>query len=206
MAVQDECESKDTSTNDDSADCCDSSSLFDMTVVRDRFHEAYSSGDAAGVRLRHYIDGYTELQKFMDLLGPLFSFVSKDVSDKLGLLERLHSGPNRVHYETVESMISYEVQNDVRKWKRESGTRTLLRLHRPLLFINNFMQGVPRQEEHQGLSSLACEVYRSTLAQHHPFLIRQAVSVAMWTVRICAFYGFWGKLSERIRIWKVRAG
>merc|ERR1712215_435966 len=88
--------------------------------------------------LQGYIAGNKEVYKFLALLGSVFGWVGSDVYAKITTLEKYLAGDNKEHYQTIKSMIDYEVKNDLIKTKKRddpSGSRTLLRLHRALEFI-----------------------------------------------------------------------
>ena len=117
------------------------------------------------------------------MLGGIFGFVVSDVRDKIAILEHYltQNNENRQYYETVQLMINYEVSNDITvvKGKPPSASRTLLRLHRALEFIIIFLVDLKKASDSDRLGPLASQVYYATLAKHHMWIIRKAVSFAL---------------------------
>ncbi|TNN12458.1 Ceramide-1-phosphate transfer protein isoform 1 [Schistosoma japonicum] len=106
--------------------------------------KACINGDS--VLLPEYCEAYTEVSKLLMYFGNLFYFVTSDVSHKISELRALYAA-DTVNYKSVEQMVFYEEkQNEhlpVKKW-RCTGCRTLLRLHRALLFVIDLMLEVCR--------------------------------------------------------------
>lgn len=124
--------------------------------------------------------------RFFHSLGSIFLFVTSDLENKIGLLENYRSvernGCNP-SYLTIQSTIEYETkENLLRDSKRQSGARTILRLHRALEFLSAMMRGVSRLEEDYETATAAREAYTNTLAKHHPWTIRTIASFAMRTL------------------------
>ena len=87
---------------------------------------------------------YEELFKFLNLLGTVFGWVASDIDAKMEILRGLKNGEQSEKYLTVQSMIQYEVDNNLIKYKAKdssTGTRNLLRLHRALEYIAAFLDG-----------------------------------------------------------------
>ena len=122
--------------------------------------------------------------RFFNMFGTLFSFVTKDVQSKITILHSYakdeHIGTN---YITIQSMIEFEKsRNLLRDQKRPSGARTLLRLHRALEFISQFLHEVTKIEDDISTVSPARNAYNRTLAQYHPWYIRKSVQVATYAL------------------------
>ena len=121
--------------------------------------------------------------RLLKLLGTVFSFVNSDVVEKIGILKDYRSSELRDEYETIQSMIEYEVKTKTTNNKtKPSGSRTLLRLHRALDFITDFMKNIKEADEHAKLSGIGSQSYDKTLAKHHPWLIRKGVHIAVYTL------------------------
>ena len=91
----------------------------------------------------------------------------------------------RDNYVSVNSMIDFEAsKNLVRSvhGNLPSGSRTLLRLHRAMLFLIHFFRRVSNAGVTDELSQLALESYNDTLAQHHNCAIRNVVKLALLTL------------------------
>ena len=62
------------------------------------------------------------------------------------------------------------------------GSRTLLRLHRALSFTMLFLERLAESSNQEKASSIASSAYAETLAKFHPWLIRKAANLAMYTL------------------------
>lgn len=72
-------------------------------------------------------------------MGSVFSFVSSDLKQKIGILTELKNKDTQ-NYTTVKSMIEYERENKlIDKVDFVNGARTLLRLHRGLGIMRFFI-------------------------------------------------------------------
>lgn len=154
---------------------------FSLQKVLETFRSCLSENKE--VYIKYYIAGWQELVSFMNSLGNVFSFISKDVVSKIQIIENLLMGENGSHYVTVQSMVKYELENDlVDITKRgnypESGCRTLLRLHRALRWLELFLDSLRTSKDDSKTSVMCSDAYNESLAQHHPWLIRKAVGVA----------------------------
>lgn len=115
-------------------------------------------------------------------MGSVFSFVSSDLKQKIEILIEL-SGKDEQNYTTVKSMIEYEKENKLlEKADYVNGARTLLRLHRGLDFIREFLRQLGDLSDGEKTSSCCQDAYNKTLAKHHPWVIRKAAVVAMYTM------------------------
>ena len=126
------------------------------------------------------------MNRFFHLLGAVFTFVANDVKSKIEILEK-YSKCSEIgtHYTTVQKMIEYEKTNNLLELdysKRPSGSRTLLRLHRALEFVSQFMLEVSRLEDDKGTADVARDCYKKTLSKYHPWIIRKSASLAMYTL------------------------
>merc|ERR1719273_276981 len=129
-----------------------------------------------------YILGYEELYKFLNLLGTVFGWVASDVYAKMEILRGHRKGADGIKYETVQSMLTHEVETSMIKPKaRDSstGTRNLLRLHRALEYINAFLEGVPDLAANDKCCSMSQEAYKKTLMKFHPWVVQKAALMAM---------------------------
>ncbi|KPP64629.1 hypothetical protein Z043_117007 [Scleropages formosus] len=87
-------------------------------------------------------------------------------------------------YRSVRSMIKAELHLGLVNFQEQtdSGCRTLLRLHRALLWLQLFLQKLGESptpgDRLQSPSELCREAYRETLAQHHSWLVRRAAEMA----------------------------
>ncbi|XP_026188526.1 ceramide-1-phosphate transfer protein [Mastacembelus armatus] len=154
---------------------------FCLREVLDTFRLSLS--EKKEVYLEHYVAGWRGLVKFLNSLGSVFSFISKDAVNKIQILVSYLNGENGSQYVTVQSMVKYELENDfVDQTKRgshpESGCRTLLRLHRALRWLELFLERLRTSTEDSKTSVMCAEAYNESLAQYHPWVIRKAAGMA----------------------------
>lgn len=92
-------------------------------------------------------------------MGRLFSFVADDVKEKTQILTEHQQSAVGDRYQTAASMISYELHEvrilDDQKQKFRNGSRTLLRLHRALLFIVKFIDAIKNPKDSDKMAPLA---------------------------------------------------
>ncbi|XP_054481930.1 glycolipid transfer protein domain-containing protein 2 [Anoplopoma fimbria] len=86
-------------------------------------------------------------------------------------------------YHSVRSMIWVELNRGLVDFhhQTESGCRTLLRLHRALLWLKLFLEKLaetPVAGRLRSPSELCREAYQSTLANHHTWFVRRAAELA----------------------------
>ncbi|XP_033335795.2 ceramide-1-phosphate transfer protein [Megalopta genalis] len=155
-------------------------SFFDLRLVHDHFDRAMIEDD--DIDLKAYLEAYHELYKFFQLMGSVFSFVSSDLKQKIEILTEFMSKDEQ-NYITVKSMILYEKENNIlNKGDYTNGARTLLRLHRGLDFIREFLRQLGDLSDTDKTSTSCQDAYGKTLAKHHPWMIRKAAVVAMYTM------------------------
>merc|ERR1719517_224028 len=152
---------------------------FSLVFLADRFRKCQED---EGVTVQEYISGYKELYKFLCLMGTVFGWVGSDVYNKVVLLEKYLASDKKEHYRTVKSMIEYEVENNLIKTKKKddpSGSRTLLRLHRALEYIAEFLGHLEALEDETYLGQVSKDAYEKTLMKYHPWIVQKAAKLAM---------------------------
>lgn len=154
---------------------------FSLQEVLDTFKLCLS--EEKDVYLEHYVAGWRGLVKFLNSLGSVFGFISKDAVNKIKILVGHQDGENGSHYVTFQSMVKYELDNGlVDLTKRgnhpESGCRTLLRLHRALRWLELFLERLRTSNEDGKTSVMCADAYNESLAQHHPWVVRKAAGMA----------------------------
>lgn len=99
--------------------------------------------------------------------------------------EKSDSGTSQYtgEYHSVRSMIRVELKRGLVDFQRQtdSGCRTILRLHRALLWLKLFLQKLaesPPGGRLRSPSDLCREAYQSTLAVHHTWFVRRAAELA----------------------------
>eukprot|EP00128_Syssomonas_multiformis_P012235 Colp12_sorted_trinity150504_noHs@2569 len=131
---------------------------------------------------QEYIVAYHELIKFFDGLGKVFGFITSDVTSKLAKLEE-HEIQGKKH-PTLQQLVEGEVAEGLvsKTSKNDSCTRHLLRLHRALEFIIEFLLRLKDCDNDAAMSKESNDAYTKTLSKHHPWLIRKSVGVALYTL------------------------
>uniref|UniRef100_A0A8D0HHP3 Ceramide-1-phosphate transfer protein n=1 Tax=Sphenodon punctatus TaxID=8508 RepID=A0A8D0HHP3_SPHPU len=130
-----------------------------------------------------YIEGWKGLVRFLNSLGTIFSFVSKDAVTKIQIMENFRSGGQQEKYLTVQSMVTYELASGLVDLKNRSehpnsGCRTILRLHRALHWLQLFLEALRTSQEDSKTSVLCTDSYNASLANYHPWIIRKAATLA----------------------------
>jgi len=124
--------------------------------------------------------------RFFSVMGTIFSFVTSDVHSKLAILQHHLDSKAGEHYVTVEKMIQYEVASGMTEQAgvQPSGSRTLLRLHRALEFLILLFCELAKSsaDSAESFSTVVGRAYSTTLANHHPWVVRSAVTVALYAV------------------------
>ncbi|XP_038165088.1 ceramide-1-phosphate transfer protein [Cyprinodon tularosa] len=161
------------------------SQKFSLQQVLDSFKLCLSPHK--DVYLEHYVSGWRGLVKFLNSLGSIFGFISKDAVSKIQILVNFMKGESGSEYVTVQSMVKYELNNqlvdvDKKGIYPESGCRTLLRLHRALRWLELFLDRLRTSSENDKTSVMCREAYNESLANHHPFMIRKAAGMAFLAI------------------------
>ncbi|KAM9335381.1 ceramide-1-phosphate transfer protein-like [Symphorus nematophorus] len=157
--------------------------------------------DEDDVLLEPYLHSWDQLLHFMESLGTMVSFFSQKVKEKVVLIRELslkhsieahgkrgHSGLQTPAsfglksgaYRSVRSMVEAELKAGVVDFSQrtDSGCRTLLRLHRSLLWLKMMLEGLVEGPDADGRyktpGELSRDAYKVALAPHHPWFLRQA--------------------------------
>ncbi|KAH8336861.1 hypothetical protein KR059_006177 [Drosophila kikkawai] len=176
----------------------DSGNCFDILNVSTLFESSLIGED--DVQMDAYLAAYEEIMKFFQLMGSVFSFVSSDVRSKIDILYALRATDTQDvrHFETFKTMLEYEKEEQLLAKKGYvSGSRTLLRLHRGLDFVYEFLNRVQALEDDQKTVDVCKTAYDDTLGKHHSFLIRKGARLAMYAMptrgdllkRVCSDVG-----------------
>lgn len=104
---------------------------------------------------------------------------STETASKNSVETSEHSGA----YHSVSSMIWMELNRGLVDFhhQTDSGCRTLLRLHRALLWLKLFLEKLaetPAAGRLRSPSDLCREAYQRTLANHHTWFVRRAAELA----------------------------
>jgi len=106
------------------------------------------------------------------------------------LILKEHQNLDPINYETIQSMISYEIESGRVLTKDTSlliqsdkplpnGCRTLLRLHRALAFISAFLSEMRIAPDDASSVSIAWNAYSPTLGRFHSWPVRHTVRLAI---------------------------
>ncbi|XP_039996816.1 ceramide-1-phosphate transfer protein-like [Xiphias gladius] len=156
------------------------------------------------ILLEPYLQSWDQLLRFMESLGTMVSFFSLKVNEKVVVIRDLslkHSaeahgehgpadhtglqtpasfGLKNGAYRSVRSMVEAELKAGVVDFSRrtDSGCRTLLRLHRSLLWLKLMLEGLAEGPDADGQyktpGELSRDAYKVALAPHHHWVLRQA--------------------------------
>ncbi|XP_017865981.1 PREDICTED: ceramide-1-phosphate transfer protein [Drosophila arizonae] len=165
------------------SDSAGADNCFDIEKVSDLFEGSLIDDD--DVRMDDYLEAYEEIMKFFLLMGSVFTFVSSDVRNKLDILYDLRQQDNEEnkHFDSIKTMLLYEKGASLLHQKGYvSGSRTLLRLHRGLEFVYEFLLRLQDVADEEKAHHICKSAYNDTLAKHHPFLIRKGAQVAMFAI------------------------
>lgn len=116
--------------------------------------------------------------RFFDQLGYVFKFVKDDVVQKLTILQDFVDKDTKrsPNFDTIQKGINYEAENNLIKTNSENFARTLLRLHRALLFIEEFLRGLTDRPDSDSTVTIATDAYDSTLYNHRKFILKTKIS------------------------------
>ncbi|CAL4105116.1 unnamed protein product, partial [Meganyctiphanes norvegica] len=152
---------------------------FDLEVVFKGFQDCKK--EDGQLHLAGYLRAYREVNKFFQILGSVFNFVASDVTKKINILQCYRMGGQGDYYFTIQSMLEYEQENNILQSKdQQSGSRTLLRLHRALEFIMGFLSELHKADPETKLGGVASEVYNRTLAKHHGWIVVKTVGAVLY--------------------------
>ena len=167
---------------------------FSLVFLADRFKKCQED---EGITVLEYIQGYKEVYKFLCLMGTVFGWVGSDVYNKVVLLEKYLASDKKEHYRTVKSMIAYEVgryifelgelimssiqvENNLIKTKKKddpSGSRTLLRLHRALEYVYEFLSCLEDLDDDTYLGQVSKDAYEKSLQKYHPWIVQVGANI-----------------------------
>ena len=159
---------------------------FSGIVLVSAFHQSIRrpTETERDIAVKEYILAYNEVVKFLEKLGAMFYFVVADVREKVHILDScLAEKPDS--YATISKLVAFEIgQNYLVKGRERpnNGARTVLRLHRALLFVYELVQNLWKASANTSASQICVAAYDSTLAPHHSWVVRQAARLGMRVV------------------------
>lgn len=141
------------------------------------------ANDNQAVLMDYYLSGWKGLVKFMNSLGNIFTFVSKDAVAKIQIMEGYRKSAEGDKYNSFQSMVAYElaaklVDLETRGDHPTSGCRTILRLHRALHWLQLFLDRLRTSTTESKTSTMCTDAYNESLSNYHPWIIRKTAAVA----------------------------
>lgn len=130
----------------------------------------------------------THTHRFLTPFGSIFAFATREAYTKVTALEARVHGPDNAHYTSLATMVAWERRAPLlklpgtapRSSAGSSGSQTLLLLHRALRWSQLCLHRVATGKLGGPDPGVQCgDAYRTALAPHHPWLVRQAVSLAL---------------------------
>ncbi|KAM3824387.1 ceramide-1-phosphate transfer protein isoform 1-T2 [Vipera latastei] len=134
-----------------------------------------------------YLGGWKGLVRFLNTMGSIFSFISKDAVTKIQIMENFRSSEQQEDYITLQAMVKYELANGLVDLREPgsypaSGCRTILRLHRALHWLHLFLEGLRTSGPRSKTSTLCTDSYNASLANYHPWIVRKAATMAFYAL------------------------
>jgi hypothetical protein len=137
------------------------------------------------------------LFSFVASLGTVFEWAARDLTFKLLILKE-HQRLDPINYQTIQSMIAYEIESGRILTKDTSlfiqpgkplpnGCRTLLRLHRALAFISAFLSEMRLAPDDASSASIAWNAYSITLARFHSWPVKHTYEKILSVLIIILF-------------------
>ncbi|XP_067828410.1 ceramide-1-phosphate transfer protein-like isoform X4 [Heptranchias perlo] len=160
---------------------CDGSN-FQIKRVQAAFQACVTKDE--DILLKSYLEGWIELQKFMNALGTIFGFISEEVASKMKIIIQYQQGVHGREYTSMQSMIDYELTksavdfNKIPTDRLESGCRTILRLHRALRWLQLFLDKLRTSSENDSISAMCADAYQQSLAKYHSWLVQKVTGIA----------------------------
>ncbi|XP_053137449.1 ceramide-1-phosphate transfer protein isoform X2 [Hemicordylus capensis] len=157
----------------------------DLKKVLDTFKRCLN--DKQEILMDPYIAGWKGLVGFLNTMGTIFAFVSKDAVAKIQIMENFRNSDQKAQYVSLQSMVDHELGQGLVDFHAQrdnpiSGCRTILRLHRALRWLQLFLEALRTSGADSKTSALCTESYNASLAHYHPWIIRKAATVAFYAL------------------------
>jgi len=157
----------------------DPSQQFNITETLRLWKLTHRADMPNEVGTKEFIAAYHEVAKFFNLCGSGFSFVTKDVFDKLDILDKYYDERDSAKgIVTLEGMMTWEKDNDCFKSQGSNGARHLLRLNRALDFIMKFIKYLI-ERPNEPVSKISWDAYATSLKPFHGWFVVKAVGLAV---------------------------
>ncbi|XP_043836564.1 ceramide-1-phosphate transfer protein-like [Dromiciops gliroides] len=153
---------------------------FNLKVVLVSFKQCLNEKEE--VLMDPYITGWKGFVRFLNNLGTIFSFISKDVMTKIQIMEKFCSSDQKENYSSLQSMLQYEVDNKLVNLQKhsehpKSGCRAILHVHWALHWLQVFLEGLRTSHEDCKTLVIYTDSYNTTLVTYHPWIIHKAVTM-----------------------------
>ena len=162
-----------------------SETINDFSLDNLKSHFETCLAEDGSIFIDKYLLGYDELYKFLNLLGTVFGWVATELYNKMETVRGHRKSDQAAKYETIQTMLEYEIKEKIIKPKAKdftTGSRNLLRLHWALEYISSFLQAVPDLDANDKCCQTSKEAYKKTLMKNHPWVIQKATLMAMNTL------------------------
>ena len=158
-------------------------SEFSLDNLKSHFETCLA--EDGSISIDEYLLGYDELYKFLNLLGTVFGWVATEVYNKMENVRGHRNSDQAAKYETIQTMLEYEIRTNMIKPKAKdftNGSRNLLRLHWALEYVSSFFQAIPDLDANDKCCQSSKEAYKKTLMKNHPWVVQKAALMAMNTL------------------------
>lgn len=153
---------------------------IDLKEIEDKFMSSLLKDD--DVDMVPFLDASKELNRFLSLMGPIFSFINSDMAQQVEFMTAVRWEYLVGHlYQTVKTMLNHETKHDlVYREDVPSGCRVTLGIQKGLEFIQLFLKKMI-DSQHQETTSVACgKVYDETLSKYHSFIKRNTIKFRIY--------------------------
>ena len=158
-------------------------SEFSLDNLKSHFETCLA--EDGSISIDKYLLGYDELYKFLNLLGTIFGWVATELYNKMETVRGHRNSDQAAKYETIQTMLEYEIRTNMIKPKAKdftNGSRNLLRLHWALEYVSSFFQAIPDLDANEKCCQSSKEAYKKTLMKNHPWVVQKAALMAMNTL------------------------
>ena len=153
---------------------------FSLDNLKSHFETCLA--EDGSISIDKYLLGYDELYTFLNLLGTIFGWVATELYNKMETVRGHRNSDQAAKYETIQTMLEYEIRTNMIKPKAKdftNGSRNLLRLHWALEYVSSFFQAIPDLDANDKCCQSSKEAYKKTLMKYHPWVVQKAASMAM---------------------------
>jgi len=151
-----------------------------FTILEEKFYSLYIEFQNQNrIKTENFLEAFHSIAYLIELLGKAFWFAKADIQSKIHSVEQIYK-KDSYNFATIEQIVFFEL-NSTLAFQAESASRNILRLLRALDFAYCFLKNL-FENPYSPLKELAKMAYEKTLAEHHSWPMRHAVSLAMLTI------------------------